>query len=227
MEKIETKIRPRKKNTKLKIKESNEIYSKSLFSREVCVSITNIGKNMKETLERIIASEIEGKCIIQGYVKPGSVKVQNYSSGLVNTDKIIFNVVLECYISNPVEGMIINCFAENITKAGIRALITKENSPLLIFVARDHNFMSSYFNSVKENDNIKVKVIGQRFELNDKYISIIASLVEDHENILQLQPKPKKKLPKLILKDEKEEDNEETIKQAEEPEQLDQDIQDN
>ena len=101
--------------------------------------------------------------------------------------------------------MIINCFAENITKAGIRALITKENSPLLIFVARDHNYMSSYFNSVKENDNIKVKVIGQRFELNDKYISIIASLVEDHENILQLQPKTKKKLPKLIFKDEKEE----------------------
>jgi CTP synthase (UTP-ammonia lyase) len=65
--------------------------------------------------------------------------------------------------------------------------------------------MSSYFNSVKENDNIKIKVIGQRYELNDKYISIIASLVEEHENILQLQTKPKKKLQKLILKDEKEE----------------------
>ena len=220
MEKIETKIRPKKKITKLKVKESNEIYSKSLFSREVCVSITNIGKNMKETLERIIASEVEGKCIIQGYVKPGSVKVQNYSSGLVMTDKVIFNVVLECYVCNPVEGMIINCFAENITKAGIRALITKENSPLLIFVARDHNYMSSYFNSVKENDNIKVKVIGQRFELNDKYISIIASLVEEHENILQLQTKPKKKLQKLILKDEKEEPKQEKVEQVEEPEKL-------
>jgi len=220
MEKIETKIRPKKKITKLKVKESNEIYSKSLFSREVCVSITNIGKNMKETLERIIASEVEGKCIIQGYVKPASVKVQNYSSGLVMTDKVIFNVVLECYVCIPVEGMIINCFAENITKAGIRALITKENSPLLIFVARDHNYMSSYFNSVKENDNIKIKVIGQRYELNDKYISIIASLVEEHENILQLQTKPKKKLQKLILKDEKEEPKQEKIEQEEEAKQL-------
>ena len=58
-------------------------------------------------------------------------------------------------------------------------------------------------------DNINVRVIGQRFELNDKYISIIASLVEEHENILQLQPKGKKKLPKLILKDEKEEPKQE------------------
>lgn len=207
MEKIESKIRPKKKITKLKVKESNEIYSKSLFSKDVCISITNVGKNMKETLERVIASEVEGKCIIQGYVKPGSVKVQNYSSGIVMSDKIIFHVVLECYICNPVEGMTLQCFAENITKAGIRGLITKENSPLLIFVARDHNYMSAYFNSIKENDNIKVKVIGQRFELNDKYISIIASLIEDHESILDLQTKAKKKLPKLILKDEKEELN--------------------
>ena len=42
MEKIETIIRPKKKITKLKVKESNEIYSKSLFSREVCVSIFSI-----------------------------------------------------------------------------------------------------------------------------------------------------------------------------------------
>ena len=206
MDGIESKIKLKKKITKLKVKESNEIYSKSLFTRDVCLSVTNIGKNMKETLERIIASQVEGKCIIQGYVKPESVKVQNYSSGLILTDKVVFTVILECYVCNPVEGMIINCFAENITKAGIRALISKENTPLLIFVARDHNYMSSYFNSIKENDNIKVKVIGQRYELNDTYISIIASLVEEHENILQLQTKSKKKLPKLILKDEKEEE---------------------
>ena len=35
-----------------------------------------------------------------------------------------------------------------------------------------------YFSAVKPDDEIEVKVIGQRFELNDKYISIIAELVE-------------------------------------------------
>ena len=204
MEKKELKIKPKKKVLKPKIKDDNELYSKTLFSREVCVSITNIGRNMKETLERIISSDIEGKCIVQGYVKPGSIKVQNYSSGLILTDKVVFNVVIECYICNPVEGMIINCFAENITKAGIRALISKENNPLLIFVARDHNYMSSHFNSVKEGDNIKIKVIGQRYELNDKYISIIASLVEEHEDILSMVGKTKKKLPKLVLENKEE-----------------------
>jgi DNA-directed RNA polymerase subunit E'/Rpb7 len=207
MEKVEIKSKPKKKISKLKIKESNEIYIKSLFSRDICISITNIGINMKETLERIIANDIEGKCIIQGYVKPGSIKVQNYSSGLILSDKIVFTVIIECYICNPVEGMIINCFAQNITKAGIRAMISNDNSPLLIFIARDHNYMSSYFNSIKENDNIKIKVIGQRYELNDKYISVIANLVEEDKSILQLQNKVKKQ-PKLILKDEKDEKDE-------------------
>lgn len=177
-QKDEIKIKPKKKIIKLKVKENNEIYVKSLFNKEITISITNIGKNIKETLERIISLEIEGKCILQGFVKPGSVKVQNYSSGIILTDKILFNVTIECYVCNPVEGMIINCIADNITKAGIRAVISKENSPLLIFVARDHNYMSSYFNSINENDNIKIKVIGQRFELNDSYISIIAEIVD-------------------------------------------------
>lgn len=201
-QKDEIKIKPKKKILKLKVKENNEIYCKSLFNREITISITNIGKNIKETLERIISLDIEGKCILQGFVKPGSVKVQNYSSGIILTDKILFNVTIECYVCNPVEGMIINCIADNITKAGIRAVISKENSPLLIFVARDHNYMSSYFNSINENDNIKIKVIGQRFELNDKYISIIASLVEDVDVAIPvLQKTNKKKLPKLILQD--------------------------
>lgn len=201
-QKDEIKIKPKKKIIKLKVKENNEIYVKSLFNKEITISITNIGKNIKETLERIISLEIEGKCILQGFVKPGSVKVQNYSSGIILTDKILFNVTIECYVCNPVEGMIINCIADNITKAGIRAVISKENSPLLIFVARDHNYMSSYFNSINENDNIKIKVIGQRFELNDKYISIIASLVEEVDVAIPiLQKTNKKKLPKLILED--------------------------
>ena len=35
-----------------------------------------------------------------------------------------------------------------------------------------------YFSSLSINDNINIKVIGQRFELNDNTISIIANLVD-------------------------------------------------
>jgi hypothetical protein len=74
--------------------------------------------------------------------------------------------------------MLINCIAKNITKMGIRAETNENPSPVVIFISRDHHYTSSYFSNIKENDDIQVSVIGQRFELNDKYVSIIAKIVE-------------------------------------------------
>ena len=116
-----------------------------------------------------------------------------YSSGLVSGTEIIFEVVFECLVVSPVEGMHIKCIAKNITQAGIRALTNEDMSPIVAYVSRDHHYASSYFASIKEGDNITIRVIGQRFELNDKFISIIGELIESKE------PKFKKK-PKLVLK---------------------------
>jgi len=87
-------------------------------------------------------------------------------------------VVFECLACRPVEGMKIRCTIKNVTKAGIRAEISGDTSPVVIFIARDHQYQSKYFAERKEGEDILIKVIGQRFELNDKYISIIAALVE-------------------------------------------------
>ena len=98
---------------------------------------------------------------------------------MLSGSDVIFEVVFTCKACFPVEGMYIDCVAKNITKAGIRAEISDEENPLVIFVARDHNYMSKYFSSIEEGNNIKIKVIGKRFELNDTYISIIGELIED------------------------------------------------
>ena len=163
---------------KMPSKENNiPLFSNALITKKIHVNIQNIGSNIKQTLERMIATEIEGKCIVEGYVKPGSTKIMTYSSGLVHGAMVTFEVAYECGICSPVEGMNIVCIAKNITKAGIRAETNDSPSPVVIFVARDHHYTTPYFSDVKENDEIVVKVIGQRYELNDKYISIIAELV--------------------------------------------------
>lgn len=158
--------------------EQKDIYSSIVINKTVPVNIINVGKNIKNTLEKIIASDIEGKCCNEGFIKENSVKVQTYSSGLISGDNVHFEAVFLCDTCNPVEGMTINCVAKNITKAGIRAEIDGDSSPLIIFIARDHQNIDDYYNSIKENDNISVRVIGQRYELNDKYISIIAELIQ-------------------------------------------------
>ena len=153
-----------------------DIYHNTMITKKVSVPISNIGKNLSETLENIISSDSEGRCIAEGYVKPRSTKILTYSSGLINSDTIIFEVVMECMICHPVEGMHIDCEIKNITRAGIRAETRDTPSPVVIFVARDHNTSNKYSN-LSENQEITVRVIGQRYELNDKYISIIAEII--------------------------------------------------
>ena len=165
------------------------LYNQILITQTVPVHINNIGDNIKETLEKAISSKIEGKCIVDGYIKPNTVDIITFSSGLIKGEYVIFEVVFQCLVCSPVEGMHIKCIAKNINKAGIRAEVNEKMSPVVIFIARDHNYTSPMFSQVKENDEIKVRVIGQRFELNDKYISIIAELLETSSS-MPAQKKP-------------------------------------
>ena len=154
------------------------LYSRGIINRTVVLPITSIGRNIQETLEKNIAANFEGKCLVEGFIKQGSSRIVSYSSGIVHRGvHISFEVVFECEICFPVEGMIIECVAKNITKAGIRAeSATEVPSPVVVFVAKDHHFDNDYFSEIQEGDKFRVAVIGQRFELNDRYISIIAEL---------------------------------------------------
>ena len=153
-------------------------YNKCQLSRKISIPMKYIGPNIKNLIDIKLSDELEGKCCIEGFVIPGSVNSTSYSSGLLESSDIIFQVILDCNIVCPVEGMLIACEVENITKAGIRAEISKyEKTPMVIFIARDHNYNNEDFNNVEEGGIIKVKIIGQRFELNDEYISVIAEIV--------------------------------------------------
>jgi DNA-directed RNA polymerase subunit E'/Rpb7 len=175
---------------KPKQREFKQIYSRSLITENISLPIAAIGRNLKQTLEKTISSIVEGKCIVEGYVKSGSCKIITHSSGLIQGVQVKFEVVFECYICSPVEGMLIPCVARNITKAGIRAESDEESpSPIVVFIMRDQNYMNKYFTSIKENDKFIVRVIGQRFELNDKYVSIIGEVVEPKKDYASRKPK--------------------------------------
>lgn len=158
-----------------------DIYNKGVVTKHVSVSINDVGSNIKEILEADLRSALEGKCCKDGFVKSGSIRVISFSSGkILNGSHIQFEVVLEAFFAFPVEGMLIDCKATNVTKAGIKASITDDDgsSPVVIFVSRDHFHADDYFQSVKEGDKVTVRVIGQRFELNDPFVSVIAELVK-------------------------------------------------
>lgn len=153
-------------------------YVKSILDKKVCLSITEIGKNVKQNLEQKIQAEITGKCINEGYIKPGTISIRQYSCGNVNSDFVEFKVIFECMACLPVEGMCVECICKTITKAGIHAQVIDNdgNMPITMFIARDHHHLDKRFSEIHEGDKIISKVIGVRFELHDKFICTIGNL---------------------------------------------------
>jgi len=156
------------------------VYARNMISIKIHLMMSEVGDSTKRNLERKIVHRTEGKCIPEGFVRPDSVKIVSYSSGVVKMNLIEFQVVFECLICNPVEGQVVECTTKSITKAGVHAEVMTDGRfiPMKIFLARDHNYSNRTFGNIKENDTISVRIIGKRFELNDPYIVAIASLVE-------------------------------------------------
>lgn len=159
---------------------NDKVFSRSVMEMKVLLHIREVGKTLKQNLQRKIVAKIEGKCVSQGFIRPNSVNILNYSSGNVNGEYVEFICVYECMVCYPVEGMRVQCKVKNITLAGIHAEVDVDGVvPLTIFVARDHNYNNRMFSTVQVDAMIEAKIIGIRFELNDPYICAIASLVDN------------------------------------------------
>ena len=161
------------------------VYESSMLNKTLRLNIKEIGSQIKQNLENKLNNSFIGKCIPEGFIKPQSIKIINYSSGLINGEFIDFNVNFECKICNPVEGMLIECNVKNITKDGISAESTNNDdgyNPINVFIARDHHYNDNYFNNVKVNSKITISVIGSRFELNDPFIVVLGKLKSTSKN---------------------------------------------
>lgn len=162
----------------------NNLYNKTIITKKINIPMRNIttiinkADDLNKYIQEIIEKEISDKCIVEGYIKPNSIIILSHSNGIQENQNIKFQVVFECLVCNPSEGQIINCVAKNITKAGIRAEVEDEYTPLIIFIARDHNYLNKLFSNIQIEQKIAVRIIGSRFELNDLKISVIGEIVK-------------------------------------------------
>jgi hypothetical protein len=173
-----------KQSWRNKSDEIKNVYNKCQITKKIMLPITAVGQNLLSTLENTISEMICGKCIVDGYVKPGSIQIISYTCGTLKNSKVLFDVVFNCDVCFPVAGMKLKCIAKNITKAGIRAESSEDDgnpSPFILYIAKDHSFTSDVFNSMKVGQEFVAKVIDQRFELYDNYISIIGEIAQSYE----------------------------------------------
>lgn len=168
------------------------IYFNCVLTKKIVVHSKYLNENINNYIDNYLKEKTEGKCIDEGYVKIDSIKFLKKSVGILLGSKftgdITYDVAYSATICNPVNGNIIETSVKSINKFGI--LCT--NGPLKIIIARQLHQNDNDFNDIKENDVIKVEVIGKRFSLNDKEIQIVAKIWKDGTK--QELKKPKKEI---------------------------------
>lgn len=166
-------------------------YNHAILDLKLHIDVKEVGKGLKDNIKSKICNMVENRCIEHGIVKVSSIRIISHSAGNVNGDKILFHIIFECEICSPVEGEILQATVKTLTKAGIHAIVEDDegNSPITVFVARDHHQNDKYFKDVAEGSTITVRVIGARFELNDSYICVIGFLEKNEEETKQITEK--------------------------------------
>jgi len=172
------------------LRNDEEIFQPALLTKRITLEMVLVDKFIQTTLTDILKRELEGKCSVEGYIKSNSINITTYSSGNLKGSNIVFDVVFQCLICYPVEGMLLRVKAVSINTAGMKSesvyYATNEPSiasggivptPYVLFISRNHHQDNDIFNSIQPNDTFVARVIVQRFELNDKYISIIGEIV--------------------------------------------------
>jgi len=164
-------------------------FSTAVLEKNIILPMTSVGKNIIEILMNAISLQIEGKCISEGYVKPGSSKLISYSAGLIERgNKISFHVVFSCGVCYPIINSQIQCKIVSVTNSGIRAeSVDTIPTCMVIYISRDLNPKELNEMEFVEGKIISVKVIGKRFELNDAFVSVIAK-IDSYKRKKQVPP---------------------------------------
>lgn len=199
-----------KKNMKSSETKSNPVHDlvkQNIYNTEILIfkvkfKFNEIKKNLNEKFIQYAKKNIMGKCHKEGYVSNDYVRILDYSSALLDGHHVYFDVQYEFMVCYPYEGMVLNCKVQNITKIGVKGVLSdnEEENPIIVFASRIHNesVLSNVdemddenneneggdTNSIKINKIIKIKVIGFRFEINDPYLSLLGEIIQDEPKII-------------------------------------------
>ena len=161
----------------------DEIYENIVISKRIVLNVHELGTDVRKTLSLYLQQHYEGHCEVDGYIQPNSTNILSFSSGCItNGNEISFIVVFECFVCCPCVGLVLTCKVKSITNAGIRCEAVDETpSPIVVHIAKEtcsyNQELQTYYNTIAENDIIRICVLGKRFELYDNYISVIAELL--------------------------------------------------
>lgn len=154
------------------ITDINDLFRTVYMRRRSKLAPSNIHNDIDNVLLDSLKSEIEGKVIREGFVRPGTVSLVKRSIGSLNenqfTGDIHYHMLVSAQVCNPAPGMVIRAKIFQNHNVGILATF----GPLEILIARVGHVDKSIFGTAKRGDLIEVRLIGKKCRLNDPKIFV-------------------------------------------------------
>jgi DNA-directed RNA polymerase subunit E'/Rpb7 len=154
-----------------------------------------ISSGYKDEVLKRLKVKVEGICTKHGYIKPDSIELHKICSGRVELIGLNGNTLFDVYffadVCNPLLGSVIKCRVSNINKFGILA---EAGNIIEAIIAKNSVSIHSDVDleKIRIGDEVMVEVVGKKYELNDKKISLIARIVKNKDELKSFSSSYKK-----------------------------------
>jgi DNA-directed RNA polymerase subunit E'/Rpb7 len=155
---------------------ADPLFERRSLTRSVHITAPHIQRNILASLSAQLNTKYAGTCIPEGYVRKGSIAIEEYSLGRVNLVKggLDFTAVkFQADICMPHPGQVFRAKVVLKSKIGLHA----EVSPISVLLPRDLHIGNEAFDAVVEDQEIEFKVVGSRFQQNNDTIDVLGTLL--------------------------------------------------
>jgi len=167
------------------------------FVDNVKIHPNRISGDIQKSVLKVLKPSKEGICSNHGYIKKDSIRIVKISCGQVEAASfhgyVNYLVKYSALVCNPVKGNIVEAIVVNINNFGILCSSfiedseTDEKISILEIIIPKHSLSIQsdidLQNSVKINDSVKVEIVGKKYQLFNKKISIIGKIVNFGFNV--------------------------------------------
>lgn len=170
-----------------------DIFVPIRFRTSIQLTPSDLIANFEQVILDKVKASLEGVCSRYGYIRPGSIIINKRSAGVFVKQHfnghIKFDMVCRAEVCNPGVGAVFQAVVKNKNALGIHAestiVVDDIAYPVLdiIIPKRSAGIKSSVdLDTLNVGDSVNIEVLGKRYQLNDKKISIIARAIQDAPN---------------------------------------------
>jgi len=138
---------------------------------------------IQDYLKKKISAALEGRCCMHGYVREGSTELMARSMGQAEHGRFTGDFLYYCKIKIlcllPEAGQVLNARILKMNKMGAYALLVDGGNPLeamRILIPRDGYIGVEEFDKLQVDQDIRVRIMRSRFQINDAFIQAIGQL---------------------------------------------------